>query len=170
MASTPIPPLKKSVTVPWSQEASFRRFTAEIGSWWPLRTHSVGEDRAEAVIFECRPGGRIYEKIKGGEESTWGKVTAWEPPQRVAFLWHPGQDSSRAQDIEVRFVPEGSGTRLERAREVDRRADVAPRAAAAAGCAQAQGAECGAPAGRRPLIREPGRARDPRPVTSLSCG
>jgi Activator of Hsp90 ATPase homolog 1-like protein len=113
MAAPTIPPLAKSVTVPWTQEASFRRFTADIASWWPLRTHSVGEDRAETVVFEARPGGRIYEKIKGGSESTWGTVTAWEPPGRVAFSWHPGQDPSRAQEVEVRFVAVESGTRLE---------------------------------------------------------
>ena len=44
---------------------------------------------------------------------TWGTVTAWEPPRRVAFTWHPGQPAERAQQIDVRFTPEGTGTRLE---------------------------------------------------------
>jgi hypothetical protein len=111
--NAPIPPLEKTVTVPWSPEASFRRFTSEIAAWWPLKTHSVGEGRAETVIFEGRVGGRILERMKGGDECTWGTVTVWEPPHRVAFSWHPGQGPDTAQTVEIRFVPAGSGTRLE---------------------------------------------------------
>jgi uncharacterized protein YndB with AHSA1/START domain len=107
-----IPPLRKTITVPWSPEASFRRFTSEIAAWWPLKSHSVGTDRAETVVFEGRVGGRIVEKIRGGEECTWGTVTAWDPPRRVAFSWHPGQSPATSQDIEVTFAPEGEGTRL----------------------------------------------------------
>jgi hypothetical protein len=39
-------------------------------------------------------------------------VTAWEPPAKVAFTWHPGQDAATAQDVEVRFVAEGEKTRV----------------------------------------------------------
>lgn len=106
-------PIRKSITVTWPRDVAFRRFTAEIATWWPLRTHSVGESRAETVIIEDRVGGRIYEKIRGGEESTWGIVTIWEPPHRVAFTWHPGQSPDLAQQVEVRFISDGPGTRLE---------------------------------------------------------
>lgn len=112
-APKPIPPLRRSITVPWSPEAAFRRFTAEIASWWPLKTHSVGQENAETVVFEGRVGGRVFEKTKGGGECTWGTITAWEPPRRLAFTWHPGKPPETSQDVEVRFVPEGSGTRLE---------------------------------------------------------
>jgi uncharacterized protein YndB with AHSA1/START domain len=112
-APSPIPPLRKSITVPWTPEESFRRFTADIACWWPLETHSVGGRRAEKVTFEGRVGGRIYETIRGGEESTWGTVTAWEPPHRVAFTWHPAQSPRRAQSVEICFRPAGTGTRLE---------------------------------------------------------
>ncbi|TAH36380.1 MAG: ATPase [Planctomycetota bacterium] len=113
MTSTPIAPLRRSILVPWAQEAAFRRFTAEIGTWWPLRSHSVGGERSETVIFEGRVGGRLYERIRGGEESTWGTVTAWEPPARVVFTWHPGRAAELEQEIELRFIPQGGGTRLE---------------------------------------------------------
>jgi hypothetical protein len=75
-------PLRKSITVPWTREAAFRRFTEQISEWWPLTTHSVGGKRAERVVFEERVGGRIYEVVRGGEEHTWGTVTRWEPPAR----------------------------------------------------------------------------------------
>jgi len=36
-------------------------------------------------------------------------IPAWEPPRRVAFTWHPGDEPERAQDVEVRFMSEGGG-------------------------------------------------------------
>ena len=106
---TAFPPIRKSVTVAVPPEQAFRRFTAEMSSWWPLASHSVGQRDSESVTMEGRPGGRIVERIRGGRECVWGTITAWEPPRRVAFTWHPGDDPSRAQDIEVRFTPEGAG-------------------------------------------------------------
>lgn len=89
------------------------RFTEEITTWWPIRTHSVGEARTERVVFEGRVGGEIHEIIRGGVRAVWGTVTAWEPPHRVAFTWHPGQAPDLAQEVEVRFVRLNEGTRLE---------------------------------------------------------
>ena len=42
---------------------------------------------------------------KSGEgRSTRGaRVTAWDPPRRVAFTWHPGQSPETSQDVEVTF-------------------------------------------------------------------
>jgi uncharacterized protein YndB with AHSA1/START domain len=107
------PPLRKSVRVKALPDAAFHRFTAQMASWWPLRSHSVGQQDAETVVMEGRPGGRILERIRGGRECVWGTVTAWEPPRRVAFTWHPGDDPARAQDIEVLFTGEGDHTRVD---------------------------------------------------------
>jgi uncharacterized protein YndB with AHSA1/START domain len=40
-------------------------------------------------------------------------VTAWDPPRRVAFTWHPGHSEAEAMDVEVRFTAEGEGTRVD---------------------------------------------------------
>ena len=106
-------PIRKVLTVKATPEHAFRRFTAEMASWWPLRSHSVGEADSESVVMEGRAGGRIVERIRGGGESCWGTITAWEPPRRVAFTWHPGQDPATAQDIEVLFSGVEGGTRVE---------------------------------------------------------
>lgn len=105
-------PIRKTIEVPWDPGRAFRRFTREIGAWWPLRSHSVGQERAETVVFEEGVGGRIVEKIRGGEECTWGTVTAWDPPRSVSFTWHPGDDRARATQIDVTFEPVPGGTRL----------------------------------------------------------
>jgi uncharacterized protein YndB with AHSA1/START domain len=103
-------PLIRTVTVAAAPEAAFRRFTAEMNAWWPLASHSVGQSRAERVEMRPGVGGLIVETIAGGEESIWGTITQWDPPTRVAFTWHPGDEPARAQDVEVRFEPAGAGT------------------------------------------------------------
>ncbi len=58
-------------------------------------------------------GGEIVEQIRGGTEAHWGTILEWAPPHRVAFTWHPGRDTSSATRVEVRFTPDGSGSRVE---------------------------------------------------------
>lgn len=110
---TRLAPLSKSTEVELSPDAAFRRFTDEIAAWWPLKTHSVGEDKAETVVFEGRSGGRIYERTHDGGIHVWGTVIAYEPPDRVVFTWHPGREPDTAQEVEVRFQPAERGTRVE---------------------------------------------------------
>jgi hypothetical protein len=110
---TTIPPVKKKVTVRWSREEAFRRFTDEMASWWPLARHSVGGEEAETVVFEGRVGGRIFERSRDGATADWGTVKAWEPPGRVVFSWHPGRGPETAQEVEVRFESVADGTRVE---------------------------------------------------------
>ena len=107
-------PLVKIVFVKAPIEKAFHRFTAELGTWWPLATHSIGEDASEGVTMDGRVGGRIVERMRNGETSVWGTLTAWEPPRRVAFTWHPGHEPEAAQDVEVRFesVEGGAKTRV----------------------------------------------------------
>jgi hypothetical protein len=91
-------------------EAAFRLFTDGINRWWPLLTHSVGEEQAETCYFEGWVGGRIYEVMKDGNQAEWGRVLVWEPPVRVTFSWHPGREAQTAQQVTVTFseVPGGA--------------------------------------------------------------
>jgi hypothetical protein len=58
-------------------------------------------------------GGQIRESIQGGDQAIWGTVLEWNPPGQVAFTWHPGKPASTAQRVELRFIQQGSGTRVE---------------------------------------------------------
>jgi len=106
-----IDPVRKTVTVEAGVSAAFHRFTAELGAWWPLGTFSVSLSGEATAEMEGRVGGRILER-HDGEEHMWGMVTAWEPPRRVAFTWHPGREASTAQAVEVTFESTGTGTRV----------------------------------------------------------
>jgi uncharacterized protein YndB with AHSA1/START domain len=106
-------PLVKKVVVPVGVERAFEVFTAEMSAWWPLLTHSVGEDKAREVRFEGAVGGRIVEYSDGGELATWGTVSDWDPPTSVSFTWHPGSDPQQAGQVTVTFTPAGHGTSVE---------------------------------------------------------
>ena len=105
--------VRKSVVVRCSPEHAFATFTEGIGAWWPFDGHSLYDDKAETVIFEPRVGGRVYERSSEGEEGVWGTLTAWDPPYGFAMTWHPGRGPETAQALELRFSPEGEGTRVD---------------------------------------------------------
>ena len=105
--------VEKSVTVSVPVERAFEVFTAEIGTWWPLRTHAVDTERSETVVMEGRVGGRLYERTPSGEEHVWGTLVAWEPPNRIVYSWHPGRGEETAQEVEITFRAEGEGTRVD---------------------------------------------------------
>ncbi len=107
-------PLVKTVRVPLDAAEAYELFTAGIGSWWPLATHSVGQDRARTCAFEGFVGGRLFETLEDGSESVWGIVTEWRPPRRVTFSWHPGRDPETAQEVQVSFAPDGDETTVVR--------------------------------------------------------
>jgi hypothetical protein len=111
-AEMSIAPLVKSATVPQDPAGAFRIFTERIAEWWPLETHSVGAADAVGLTFGRAVGERIIETIRGGETSSWGVITAWEPPDRVAFSWHPGTPPDEATAVEVTFVAGSDGTRV----------------------------------------------------------
>lgn len=117
MNPTPIAPylepLRKSVRVTRPPETAFRVFTSGIATWWPLRTHSLSLERATTCVLEPRVGGTLHEIRDDGERIAWAEVVAWEPPHRLVLAWHPGRPESTAQEVEVRFIPDGDGTRVE---------------------------------------------------------
>jgi len=99
-----IEPIRKSVIVPASAERAFELFTAGLGEWWPLATHSVGQDQATGVVFGEGVGGNIVESLADGSTAVWGTVTRWEPPRLLACTWHAGTPVAEATSIEVTFT------------------------------------------------------------------
>jgi uncharacterized protein YndB with AHSA1/START domain len=104
--------IRKSIFVKRPQAAAFRHFTADIGRWWPLKEGlSFGGDRAHELFLEGRIGGRFFERFTDGEEHDVGRVTAFDPPTRVAFTWRqPNWNADTT--VEVRFDTEADGTRV----------------------------------------------------------
>lgn len=107
-----MPPVVKEVRVPVVPAVAFARFTAEMQSWWPRATHSLGKERCVEVRFGAGEGASIEEVDASGEMHEWGRVRVWEPPERVVFSWHPGRAGSQAQEVELTFRGEGSETQV----------------------------------------------------------
>jgi uncharacterized protein YndB with AHSA1/START domain len=107
-----IPPLRLSFEVDCGVATAFELWTARIDVWWP-RGHTVSGDDGSQVVLEPGVGGRVFERTPSGEEIDWGEVTVWEPPHRLAYLWHLKRDRTQATDVEVRFVESDRRTLVE---------------------------------------------------------
>jgi uncharacterized protein YndB with AHSA1/START domain len=109
-------PVRKTIRVNAPQARAFEVFTARFSSWWP-KAHHIGAAEMKDAIIEPRKGGRWYEKGVDGSECDWGEVLAWEPPSKVVLSWRlNGQfkiDEAVESELEVRFIADGSATRVE---------------------------------------------------------
>jgi uncharacterized protein YndB with AHSA1/START domain len=104
--------VSKSVVVSLSPEQAFELFTERKTDWWPYESHAASGEKPEEVVYEPRVGGRVYDRLRGGRENQWATVLAWEPPHRVIIEWNVNP-ANPATELEVRFTPEGDGTRVD---------------------------------------------------------
>lgn len=108
-----IEPIRLAFEVACAPEHAFAVWTADIDRWWPADHTVTGADGVR-VVLEQRPGGRIFERTPGGIEHDWGEITVWQPPDRLAYLWHLQRDRADATVVDIRFLPAGEGaTRVE---------------------------------------------------------
>ncbi len=108
-----IEPIRLAFEVACPADHAFIVWTRRIGQWWPA-DHAVTAERDLAIVLEGRAGGRIFERTTAGVEHDWGEITAWEPPRRLAYLWHLRRDRADATEVEIRFVPvDDATTRVE---------------------------------------------------------
>ena len=96
--------VRATVEVALPQSEAFRVFTDEVGSWYVVDRHTVMDHRRTVDIrFEPHVGGRFMDVYDGatGEGREMGRVTAWDPPDRLVFV------DDRATETEVGFAPVG---------------------------------------------------------------
>jgi len=109
-------PIRKTVRVKASPEKAFRTFLGAMGSWWP-KGHSLLGSPQKDVVVEPRVGGRWYEIGEDGSEYEWGRVLAWDAPNRALLAWQLNgewrYDKDFETEVEIRFEPDGDGTRVE---------------------------------------------------------
>lgn len=109
-------PIRKSLRVRAGRQKAFDTFADAMGSWW-LKTHSLVESGQKDVIIEPRAGGRWYEIGNDGSEKQWGRVLAWEAPERLLLAWQLNAEWTYDPDfettVEVRFTEDGDQTVVE---------------------------------------------------------
>ena len=120
-------PIRKSLRVRAGRQKAFDTFAGAMGSWW-LKTHSLVESGQKDVIIEPRAGGRWYEIGNDGSEKQWGRVLAWEAPDRLLLAWQLNAEWTYDPDfettIEVRFTADGDHTIVDfEHRDLDRYGD-----------------------------------------------
>jgi uncharacterized protein YndB with AHSA1/START domain len=132
MSSTIMPaPIRKQLRVKAPPARAFEIFTAGMSRWW-LKTHTINPTKSPMtdIVIEPREGGRWFERGEDGSECQWGKVLAWEPPARLLLAWQITSqwqfDPGLVTEVEIRFTPDGSGTKVElEHRDLERLGDAA---------------------------------------------
>jgi hypothetical protein len=108
-----IEPLRFSFEVACPADHAWDVWTSRIGAWWPSDHTSSGRDDLE-IVLEGWVGGRLFEREPEGHETDWGEITVWDPPSRLAYLWHLRRDRADATEVEIRFRTMGrERTRVE---------------------------------------------------------
>ncbi|SNS55608.1 SRPBCC domain-containing protein [Tropicimonas sediminicola] len=108
--------VRKTYSLPVTPDTAFRLFTAEIGGWWPVGSHSLSasEGRLPLEIWmEQRQGGRIRERRHDGSVVDWATLTTWLPHERLELDWYVGRARTDATSIMLDFASDGpDATRL----------------------------------------------------------
>lgn len=105
---------RAEVVVDAPPEEAFRIFTDEIGLWW-RRDTPYWNDRERGLTIRLDPGvgGRFVEvyDLESGAGLEVGRVTAWEPGERLALTWtQVGWPEGVTTDLELSFEPAEGGT------------------------------------------------------------
>jgi hypothetical protein len=113
-----IAPVRKTVVVQATLQKAFEVFTAGIDRWWP-KSHGIGAAPIRESIIEPFVGGRWYTRCEDGADVVIGHVSVWQPAERfvctweISANWKPDARAAFASEVEVRFVAEAAGTRVE---------------------------------------------------------
>jgi uncharacterized protein YndB with AHSA1/START domain len=103
-----------SIRVAATPARAFEVFTHEISAWWrPNGLFRFTRKSPGQLKFEPGPGGRLIEVLPDGDVFEVGRITAWEPPLRLAFTWR--QETFTPEQltrVEVHFEPIGDETRV----------------------------------------------------------
>jgi len=101
-----IEPIRISFTIECSAEHAFDTWTRKATAWWPPE-HTVSHEKGATIVFEPRPGGRIFERTDAGAEIEWGEIVEWDRPRRLRYLWRIATDAANATDVAIEFSEVG---------------------------------------------------------------
>lgn len=65
------------------QPAVWKAFTGEIAKWWPKDFYAT--ESPERIVFEVKPGGRLYEDSGKGNGLVWYHVIAVDAPNSITM-------------------------------------------------------------------------------------
>jgi uncharacterized protein YndB with AHSA1/START domain len=107
-----IAPIVQTVQVKANPARAFELFTTRMAQWWPAG-RTIGRNPHVTIVIEPHVNGRWFERDAEGNETQWGKVLAWEPPERVLLAWQINStwhfDPQFVTEVELTFVPAAQG-------------------------------------------------------------
>lgn len=104
-----------TVEVAVDPATAFAIFTDEIDRWWrPGPINWNDPDRAIGIRIEPGVGGRWIEveDAETGEGCECGRITVWEPGERLVFLYRDSGHALDDTEVEIRFELVPGGTRV----------------------------------------------------------
>ena len=103
-----------AIRVAANQQRAFDAFVNEIGAWWqPNSLFDFTVGKHGTLAFEPGLDGRLTETYADGAVFEIGRITAWEPPSRVAFTWRQASFAPEmGTEVVVTFEPVGAETRV----------------------------------------------------------
>jgi uncharacterized protein YndB with AHSA1/START domain len=100
--------LERTITLRCSPAHAFRVFTGQVDLWWPRHHRRTG---TATMVFEPAIDGRLVERSPDGSDWVIGRITAFEPPDHMAFDWFPGSPAAPTA-VEIGFRPTVDGTEI----------------------------------------------------------
>ena len=103
-----------ALRVPADPVRAFEVFTQEIALWWqPSGLFRIGASGDGRLAFEPGVGGRLYTTFDDGSTFEIGRVSVWEPGERLVFAWRQVSFSAeQSTEVEVCFEAAGEETRV----------------------------------------------------------
>ncbi len=103
-----------ALRVPADPLHTFDVFTRDIGLWWqPDSLFRITPQGDGQLAFEPGVGGRLYATLPDGSDYEIGRISAWQPGERLVFTWR--QSSFTAEqytEVEVTFEAVEDETRV----------------------------------------------------------
>jgi uncharacterized protein YndB with AHSA1/START domain len=94
-------------------EDAFEVFTAEVDLWWRRGPRFRGGGDASVLAFEGTGAARTLVERGDGGSFEIGRVQVWEPGRRLVLDYRLRNFAAGERtEVEVRFEPHGSGTRV----------------------------------------------------------
>ncbi|MEZ4405922.1 MAG: SRPBCC domain-containing protein [Polyangiales bacterium] len=102
--------IRRSVRLAGDVHRAWSLFTGAATEWWPPSRRHLGDPESEVLI---EAAGRFFERARDGREAELGRVTAWEPPDRLEMDFYPGTDAAHPTRVTVTFTADGDETVVE---------------------------------------------------------
>jgi uncharacterized protein YndB with AHSA1/START domain len=113
IAPFPVPPVVKTATVICPPARGFALFAEDFGRWWPLGREPILGPTRSIVQSNRVSAGACSNAPAMGAKPPGGRFWRTSRDTGLAFSWVVELSADQEQLVEIRFTPEGSGTRVE---------------------------------------------------------